>query len=197
MVFSPSLAPLNANQRRRLKIPCKAGVRTAEGEKGGSGRLQLPGRSRRDRRGRAPPSPLPSRRSSVPAPGPPAALQRPPRPLRGAMPGAPGGLLALSVPGWELGPPAHTHTHTPHTPHTPSPPPPPGAFPRRGAPGVPCRAASPPPGLAEHKEKGAMEGTGGARELSPGSAAPEPPPRCSAVTRRHRGSPAGASDRNK
>lgn len=44
--FSLSLAPLNANQRRRLKIPSKAGVRTADRENGGAERLRLPGRKR-------------------------------------------------------------------------------------------------------------------------------------------------------
>lgn len=48
--FSFSLAPLNANQRRRLKIPSKAGVRTADRENGGAERLQLPGRKRDWRR---------------------------------------------------------------------------------------------------------------------------------------------------
>lgn len=87
--FSLSLAPLNANQRRRLKIPSKAGVRTADRENGGAERLQLPGRKRDWRRRAFPKNPLPD----LPAPrlrfqplllkataGPPRGVAGPPPP---------------------------------------------------------------------------------------------------------------------
>lgn len=56
--FSLSLAPLNANQLRRLKIPSKAGLRTADRENGGAERLQLPGRKKALARKSLPQEPL-------------------------------------------------------------------------------------------------------------------------------------------
>lgn len=81
--FSFSLAPLNANQRRRLKIPSKAGVRTADRENGGAERLQLPGRKRDWRRRAFLENPLPD----FPAP----RLRFQPL-LQKATPGAPRGV---------------------------------------------------------------------------------------------------------
>lgn len=141
--FSLSLAPLNANQRRRLKIPSKAGVRTADRENGGAERLQLPGRER-DWRGKAfLKTPLPD----LPAP----RLRFQPLHQK-AVPGGPGGVS---------GPPSTEETGG----TTPKPASTPGAAgaPGRGVPRVPpwpfVPRAPPPTGCnptgARNKERAA------------------------------------------